>query len=229
MLRLPSLNLEKPTTETAVKPGTIEEAFAQATERRRRMVNMAIPASIAIGLLVAVVYLGMRIVSARHHVAAATPVKQAAVTAPVSIPVPPQVDSASRGNKVLEAAATKAALPEPKDPATTQAAPAPVVEVAAKTPSPAPGKPVRKSDGSLSLITPQHGETYLQLAALTPETVLKYSDELRAQQLEPSIAPGPVDSKLVRVLVGPFPDAASLAAAKDRLNTSKIEWIIRAY
>jgi len=229
MLRLPSLNLEKPTTETAVKPGTIEEAFAQATERRRRMVNMAIPASIAIGLLVAVVYLGMRIVSARHHVAAATPVKQAAVTAPVSIPVPPQVDSASRGNKVLEAASTKAALSEPKDPATTQAAPAPVVEVAAKTPSPAPGKPVRKSDGSLSLITPQHGETYLQLAALTPETVLKYSDELRAQQLEPSIAPGPVDSKLVRVLVGPFPDAASLAAAKDRLNTSKIEWIIRAY
>jgi len=227
MLRLPSLNLEKPTTETAVKPGTIEEAFAQATERRRRMVNMAIPASIAIGLLVAVVYLGMRIVSARHHVAAATPVKQAAVTAPVSIPVPPQVDSASRGNKVLEAAATKAALPEPKDPATTQTAPAPV---AAKTPGPAPaGKPVRKSDGSLSLITPQHGETYLQLAALTPETVLKYSDELRAQQLEPSIAPGPVDSKLVRVLVGPFPDAASLAAAKDRLNTSKIEWIIRAY
>jgi cell division septation protein DedD len=196
------------------------------------MVNMAIPASIAIGLLVAVVYLGMRIVSARHHAAAAPPAKQAAVTAPVSISPPTPVESASKESKAKaeEAAATKAAVPAPKDPATTQAAQAPVPAVAAKTPGPAPAvKPVRKSDGSLSLITPQHGETYLQLAALTPETVLKYSDELRAQQLEPSIAPGPVDSKLVRVLVGPFPDAVSLAAAKERLNASKIEWIIRAY
>ena len=206
MLRMPSLNLDKSDPETPAKPPTLEETFAQAVEKRRRRVYMAIPASIGIGLVVAVVYLGMRIVSGRQHVAAGPPVKQVAASAPVNVPPLPRVSPSPQETK----ADTKPSAPKLTTP----------VPVA---------KPPRNSDGSLSLITPQHGEIYLQLAALTPDTVLRYSDELRAQQLEPSIAPGPVDTKLVRVLVGPFPDKASLQAAKDHLTASKIEWIIRSY
>ncbi|HEV2688196.1 MAG TPA: SPOR domain-containing protein, partial [Bryobacteraceae bacterium] len=106
-------------------------------------------------------------------------------------------------------------------------------------PKPAPAvKPLQAANTSntgkttntaLTLITPRSGETYLQLAALSPTTVLKYLDELRANQLEPSVAPGPNGSILVRVVVGPFPDQASLTRAKDHLNASKLEWIIRSY
>jgi cell division septation protein DedD len=78
------------------------------------------------------------------------------------------------------------------------------------------------------LITPRPGETYLQLAALVPRTVLRYLDELRADDLEPCVAPGPTP-ELLRVLVGPFPDKDSLTKAKAKLDAQKIVWLVRSY
>ena len=83
MLRIPSLDQETP-----AKPGTIEETFAQATEKRRRMIYLAIPGSIGLGLLIAILYVGVRVVSARRHAHPAAPVKQAAIVVP-TVNAPP--------------------------------------------------------------------------------------------------------------------------------------------
>ncbi|HYL74976.1 MAG TPA: SPOR domain-containing protein [Bryobacteraceae bacterium] len=188
MLRIPSLNQEAP-----AKPATIEETFAQAAEKRRRLIYLAIPGSIGLGLLLAILYVGVRVVSARRHAPPQAPVKQAAVVVP-TVNAPPAV------------------------------LPPPVEKPAAKVEK----KPKPSSSAPLVLITPRTGETYLQLAALSPQSTLKYLDELRQDNLEPSVAPGPSPG-LLRVVVGPFPDSASLARAKEHLNASKLEWIIRSY
>ena|SRR5579864_832191 len=196
MLRIPSLNQEAP----PAKPATIEETFAHAAEKRRRMIYLAIPGSIGLGLLLAILYVGVRVVSARRHAHPAAPVKQAAmvvptVNAPPASPPPPV-------EKPIEKRVEK-------------------VEKVEKKTKPAGSAP-------LVLITPRTGETYLQLAALSPQATLKYLDELRQDNLEPCVAPGPSPG-LLRVVVGPFPDSASLARAKEHLNTSKLEWIVRSY
>lgn len=199
MLRIPSLNQEAP----PATPATIQETFAHAAEKRRRMIYLAIPGSIGLGLLLAILYVGVRVVSARRHAHPAAPVKQAAIIVP-TVSAPP------------------AHLP----PAPVEK---PVAKVETKT-KPEPPSPKPKPTGSapLVLITPRTGETYLQLAALSPQSTLKYLDELRQDNLEPSVAPGPSPG-LLRVVVGPFPDSASLARAKEHLNASKLEWIVRSY
>jgi cell division septation protein DedD len=200
MLRIPSLNQEAP----PAKPATIEETFAQATEKRRRMIYLAIPGSIGLGLLLAILYVGVRVVSARRHAQPSAPVKQAAIVVP-TVNAPP------------------AHLPPPAEKPIEK----PVAKVEKKT-KPEPAAPKPTGSAPLVLITPRTGETYLQLAALSPQATLKYLDELRQDNLEPCVAPGPSPG-LLRVVVGPFPDSASLARAKEHLNTSKLEWIVRSY
>ncbi len=202
MLRIPSLNQEAP----PAKPATIEETFAQAAEKRRRTIYLAIPGSIGLGLLLAILYVGVRVVSARRHSHPAAPVKQAAIIVP-TVSAPP------------------AHLPPPAEKPVEK----PVAKVEKKAkPEPPPPKPKPTGSAPLVLITPRTGETYLQLAALSPQSTLKYLDELRQDNLEPSVAPGPSPG-LLRVVVGPFPDSASLARAKEHLNASKLEWIVRSY
>jgi len=202
MLRIPSLNQEAP----PAAPATIEQTFARAAEKRRRLIYLAIPGSIGLGLLIAILYVGVRVVSARRHVQPKAPVKQAAIVVP-TVNVPP-APVASPVEKPAEK---------------------PVEKVEKKIkPEPPPVKPKPSGSAPLVLITPRTGETYLQLAALSPQSTLKYLDELRQDDLEPSVAPGPSPG-LLRVVVGPFPDSASLARAKEHLNASKLEWIVRAY
>jgi len=226
MLRLPSLNIEHST-----EPATIEDTFARATLKRRRMVYLAIPGSIALGLLLAVLYVGGRVVSGRRHAAPAPVQQQAAIVIPPTqaatparaLPPPPQVEKSAPKVEAKPAPVSAPPVVKPVE--------KPVVKPAAKNepPPPPPVKHARASDSPLNLITPHHGETYLQLAALTPQTVLKFVDELRANELSPSVAPGPENSGLVRVVVGPFADTAALAKAKEALNNFHLEWIIRPY
>ena len=126
---------------------------------------------------------------------------------------------------------------------------APVAAVAPVVPKPISAAPVKdlsvKSESSKSgsrpavkpvsapvnftIITPQTGERYIQLAAVTPHMVLSYVDDLRRLNLEPVVvAPGP-SAELLRVLVGPFSNAESLEAAKAQLDVAGRKYLVRVY
>jgi len=106
--------------------------------------------------------------------------------------------------------------PPPRQPAPAQPAPA----------QPAPTPVVHATN--FSVITPQPGERFLQVAAVSPHMVLTYVDNLRIANLEAVIAPGPTPD-LLRVLVGPFPDRDSLDKAKAQLEAAGKSPIIRSY
>lgn len=205
---------------------SIEQVFAKAAERRKRITYLAIPVTIGVGLLVAIIYIGGRMVTAKPH--APAPVVTASV--PAAVPAPAPVEPAK-----VDPPKTQPPSPQaPAKPAVEAAKPtldvkkqdAPIAKVVPPA-TPAP-KPAAHKNAPLTLITPRAGETYLQLAAFTPRTILTYLDGLRAGGLEPSVAPGPTPD-ILRVLVGPFPDSEALSKAKARLDAEKIEWIIRAY
>jgi len=97
-------------------------------------------------------------------------------------------------------------------------------------PAPAP-KPVPQPNviaANFTVITPQPGERYLQVGAVSPHMVLTYIDHLRIVNLDAVIAPGPTPD-LLRVLVGPFPDRDSMDKAKAILEASGRSPIIRSY
>jgi cell division septation protein DedD len=101
--------------------------------------------------------------------------------------------------------------PAPKPARAPKRAPAPVVNAMAFT-----------------VVTPQPGERYLQVAAVSPHMVLTYVDNLRIANLEAVIAPGPTPD-LLRVLVGPFAERDSLDKAKAQLEASGKSPIIHSY
>jgi cell division septation protein DedD len=81
---------------------------------------------------------------------------------------------------------------------------------------------------NFTVITPQPGERYLQVAAVSPHMVLTYVDNLRMANLDAVIAPGPTPD-LLRVLVGPFADLDAMDKAKGQLQASGKSPIIRSY
>jgi cell division septation protein DedD len=102
-----------------------------------------------------------------------------------------------------------------------QAAPKPA------TPKPAP-KSIDLEPKAFTLVTPQPGERYLQVAAVTPHMVLTYVDTLRKVSLDAVVAPGPTPD-LLRILVGPFSDQNSMDQAKAQLEAAGKSPIIRSY
>jgi cell division septation protein DedD len=84
------------------------------------------------------------------------------------------------------------------------------------------------TSADFTIISPQRGERYLQVAAVSPHMVLTYVDTLRKTNLDAVVAPGPTPD-LLRVLVGPFSDRDSMDQAKAQLVTSGRSPIIRSY
>jgi cell division septation protein DedD len=109
---------------------------------------------------------------------------------------------------------------------------APVNVPAQAAPKPAAPKPAPKSvdlePKAFTLVTPQPGERYLQVAAVTPHMVLTYVDTLRKVNLDAVVAPGPTPD-LLRILVGPFSDQNSMDQAKAQLEAVGKSPIIRSY
>ena len=103
---------------------------------------------------------------------------------------------------------------------------APVNVPPVPAPKPAPTPTVNAAN--FTVITPQPGERYLQVAAVSPHMVLTYVDNLRITNLEAVIAPGPTPD-LLRVLVGPFADSDSMDKAKAQLQASGKSPIVRSY
>ncbi|MGA2599676.1 MAG: SPOR domain-containing protein, partial [Bryobacteraceae bacterium] len=91
------------------------------------------------------------------------------------------------------------------------------------------GDPPAVSDATVGeLISPKHGEKYLQLAALGPHGTVKFDQELRANGFNPRVAPGP-ESSIYRIVVGPFPDQSSLEKQRDALEAAGIQSMLRVY
>jgi cell division septation protein DedD len=120
------------------------------------------------------------------------------------------------------------ASPAPSKP--DSPAPAKIQVLVDVPPAPEP-QPVTKPNviaTNFTVVTPQPGERYLQVAAVSPHMVLTYVDNLRIVNLEAVIAPGPTPD-LLRVLVGPFADRDSMDQAKAQLEASGRSPIIRSY
>ncbi len=171
-----------------------------------------IPATICLGLLIATVYLGARILTARSHPAA--PVQAAMARTVQSKPV--QTRPVTPAAPVIAAATVPAAI-------VPTAPPKPEEMVQPKA-----GAPKLATDGQFPMIDPQPGERYIQVSALTEEAAERYVRQLRQAKLEPHVAPGP-RPELLRVLIGPFADQDALARTKSDLERAGITNFVRKY
>lgn len=204
-------------------PVSEETAPPQSRESKKPFPLMAIPITLSVGLLVAAVYLGQRIVVARLQ---STPPVREALIAPLVTPPAP-------------------ALLRPNPPAEQKRTePAPAATVAVKTPTPGanpaalaenrgaivakPLEPTAADSQSNELIVPVSGQRYLQIAAISSQAVSWFTDDMQRKNLQVRLAPGPHEG-LVRVLIGPFPDWDSLREAKTEIQKAWPDCFVRVY
>lgn len=124
--------------------------------------------------------------------------------------------------------------------AAKSAAPEPIIEMRVKSvptpaaiPKPVPAKkppPTRITEAAsgFTVITPQAGERYLQVAAVNSHMVLKYVDDLHKLNFEAAVAPGP-NPDVLRILVGPFADGDAMDRAKAQLELAGNRPFPRSY
>jgi cell division septation protein DedD len=226
-------------SSTTPEPGP--EASQQPKER---IPLMAIPATLAVGLLVAGVYVGNRVFASRGHATPIVVVKPEPVSDPVAKPTAfGPLPSGTQASKVV------ARQPSPASPVTTPASQGSTVPHAATVPifnSSAPKAEVQSSPvvvtaenqearssetaggNDSGLIAPQHGERYLQIAAISSHMVPSFLADLKKYSVQASVAPGPHDG-LVRIVIGPFSDRDSIARAKDQIQTKWPDCFVRLY
>jgi cell division septation protein DedD len=173
-----------------------------------------IPATLCVGLLIAAVYLGGRIVTAHSHSIAHVQSKPAVThAAPV----------VTKADLVVPAAAP--VTPAPAVQAKAEPKPEAPKHAKAEAPTEAPQHP---ADGAVPMIAPHDGERYIQVAALDLERTRRYVGHLRDAKLEPHVAPGPTP-EMLRVLIGPFTDRESLASTRSQLDRAGIANFVREY
>lgn len=185
------------------------EAAENPEEHQKRLPLVWIPATLGVGLLIAVVYLGGRIVTAHPHAKAeAKPVVAQTAT---PIPVTPPASDVPEGYQT-----TARTIERPPAAARESAGP---VQVATVT-----------SDNGFPMIAPQAGQRYIQVAALDlgMEATRRFVERLRNQKLDPHVAPGPKPD-LMRVLIGPFDRSDALDQKKAELEAEGIATFIRQY
>ena len=203
---LASHNLEPP-----VLPGAEDEVPPSSQHAKKHLPLVWIPVTICLGLLLAVLYVGSRIRTAKSSVSAATvqaqpatPVLRVETPAPATPAVAPQ-------GQVSNVAATSLAKGN-----------APVAKPLAES------KDARAAVDWPIWISPERGEKYIQVGAINSQLVPKYVAQLRSEQWDPHVVPGP-SPNIVRVVLGPFSDHDSIVRAKERLRASQIDSFVRAY
>jgi cell division septation protein DedD len=205
----------KPAATDAVAEKTISGATPVAEPKnedpRKRIPLASIPATISIGLLIAAVYLGGRIVTA-HRMQKSAPAIHSAIPAP-----PAQVQEAK-------------AVQEPVQPAQSEAKPVvvPAQEPASKPPTVLPA--TDSGDEALPMIEPHPGDRYLQVGALDPDAkdTRRFVERLRNEGLDPHVAQGPTPV-LMRVLIGPFTKSDALNEKKAQIESEGLDTFVRDY
>jgi len=173
-------------------------------DHKSRIPLVWIPATLSVGLLIAAIYLGGRIVTG--HPETKPPAPPAAAPIAIERLVTSPVKEADPSAQPLRIEATPTELPL-------------VVREFVGPRFPADGLP---------MIAPQPGQRYIQVGALNVEAARRFVDYLRSQNLEPHVAPGPTP-ELVRVLIGPFDDGGALAERRAQLQSEGIPTYVRQY
>ena len=192
-------------THTSSEP---ELSEAVAKNPRKRVPLMTIPVTLAVGLLLGAGYVGYRVIASRHA-------QVVIVSAPASVPTAPTSPAAEA------APAGTPEVQEVKEKSLAESHAIPPIE-------PAPIAPNAAKNETGDLIAPQHGERYLQIAAISASAAQKFISGLSRYNLEANVAPGPHDG-LVRVVIGPFPDRESAASIKAQIQTTWPDCFVRLY
>src|SRR3984885_8303930 len=179
---------------------------------KKRIPLVWIPATLTIGLVIAAVYLGGRIVAAHRPTQAA-----AHTTNNVSRAMPVQPPVVTQPPVVAQPVAA------PVVAAPVVVAPALQAEI-----KPVPSVTAAKEDDAVSTITPHGGERYIQLGAFNVEATRRFVQHLRGEKLEPRVAPGP-RPEIMRVLIGPFNNRDALNERKAQLQTKGFDTFVRVY
>jgi cell division septation protein DedD len=190
-----------------MQPMTTTPPQVDETEEtdKRSIPPVWIPATLCVGLLIAAIYLGGRIVSARQT---STVAKTAAPQAQTLPPPPPPVVQ-----PVLAESVKQEVQPE---------------LLTGLTKSSVPKISVTKGPATIALINPNAGELYLQLGAMNEEATHRFVQDLRSKNLEPKIVAGPTPG-IVRVLIGPFDNRAALDERMAQLRTQGLNPFPRRY
>jgi cell division septation protein DedD len=173
-------------------------------ELKKRIPLVWIPATLVVGLLIAAIYLGGRIVKAH-----------------------PSASPSAPPSSVTSAVVQKATPPAPP---TEPAVASPVAEPPAPpaiAPRSEPLTVVTPDDG-IPMITPKTGQRYIQVGALDQEATRRFVQRLRSEKLDPHVATGPTP-QLMRVLIGPFDNSDALNERKAQLETEGIDTFVREY
>ena len=197
------------TTNDAIQPNP--QTPADPAQKRAKRVFIGFAATVTVGLALAGWYLGARILAVEKVHAAAIVKPLVATPAPVPVPV------------------TEIAAAEPLDEDQVQdeqpaAAPVAAAPVAV---APVPPKP-DEAPPAWNTVAPQSGELYLQLAAMGPNSTNDYLKILDAKGINPKVAPGPTGN-LHRILIGPYPDTATLEKEQQELEGAGIQFMARRY
>lgn len=198
-----------------------ERAANEAAEDSsgKRVPLIAIPITLSIGLLVAAGYVGNRVMTSRKH-ATAVVVASAPVPSPLLAAVPAAAPRVEAGPPIKNSPAAQSKVRNGEMPVAKRPAdPSPRAEVAAVDSA---------GDSGGGLIAPQHGERYLQIAAISASAAQKFLAGLGRYNLQASVAPGPHDG-LVRVVIGPFPDWDSVSAVKSQIQALWPDCFVRLY
>ncbi len=210
------LPIESSTSEPNTPPPATSEQEKPAAQdaENKRLSRIYIATILAAGLLIAAGYVGSRVFASRSHPPAPRP--ETTSNRPAPAVTAPSEEKAKTGEKA-------------KNPAPPAETPAPDPKSSsAQAPAVAPSAHESTSADDEGLATPQHGERYLQVAALSASTVQKYVSQLRNSQLEAVAARGPRPG-ITRVLVGPFSDRESLESVRARLLTMGVSPFVRSY
>jgi|ERR1700733_7644667 len=204
----PSDNTDHADTDHASLP---PEDAANSEDHKKRIPLIWIPATLGVGLLIAAIYLGGRIVKAHPQ---AEP-EMAHVAAPVSVKLPAKPE-----------APPPQPLPTAEPPPETTPETTPAVP-AQEFVGPEPLTVVTPEDG-IPMIAPQAGEQYIQVGALDHEATRRFVQRLRKEGLDPHVATGPTP-QLMRVLIGPFNNREALNERKAQIETEGIATFVRQY
>lgn len=194
---------------------TIAEQKREAP--RKRIPLASIPVTILIGLLIAALYLGGRIFTARRVQKPAPAIHNAMPAMPHPAPVEAK-------------AVSQPVQPEAKPVAPAAQALTPKPRVAEPEPARSVSPASNSSADGLPMIQPHSGERYIQVGALDPDAndTRRFVERLRQEGMNPHVAQGPTP-ELMRVLIGPFANLDALNEKKAQIESEGIDTFVREY
>lgn len=196
---------------------------------RKRIPLAAIPVTLAVGLLVAAGYVGNRILASRPQATAIVGNTFAHPQTESAVPTTPHLAESPKPSPLTPAATPVSSTAQTRIVRSNAAEVQKVEAALVKLADPDVGT-AEKADhaDNVDLIAPEHGKRYLQIAAISARASERFLAQVSRYNVQASIAPGPSEG-VVRVVIGPFSDRESLAAAKEQIRLNWPDCFVRVY